>query len=167
MKPAKRRRPRPLASLWQARLVLQHTVDDEDVELVMSGIKQSMQEAEGTTDVTMAEIMFCPRPLARKGVWLALMLAFFQQATGSELLVNYVPEMMEDAGVTTITMQVRVCLCMRDVKEVHTGAHFVCRQLPFGLPVLIKRGVWTYESGVSSPSIRRISSMCGWWCWAS
>jgi len=90
----------------EARLVLQHTVDDEDVELVMSGIKQSMQEAEGTTDVTMAEIMFCPRPLARKGVWLALMLAFFQQATGSELLVNYVPEMMEDAGVTTITMQV-------------------------------------------------------------
>jgi hypothetical protein len=98
----------PRRLLWQARLVLQHTVDDEDVELVMSGIKQSMQEAEGTTDVTMMEIVFCPRPLARKGVWLALMLAFFQQATGSELLVNYVPEMMEDAGVTTITMQVRV-----------------------------------------------------------
>lgn len=88
--------------------MLQKTVDDEDVELVIGDIKKSMEEAEGTTDVTMMEIMFCPRPLARKGVWLALMLAFFQQATGSELLVNYVPEMMEDAGVTTITMQVRV-----------------------------------------------------------
>ena len=29
-------------------------------------------------------------------------------------------------------------------------------------------GVWTHESEVSrSRRIRRVSSMCGWWCWAS
>ena len=82
---------------------------------------------------------------------------------------------------------------MRDVKKVHTT---VCRQLPlsFLCPSCVcvcvcmrdvtkctppcvdsflrpsrvkKRGGWTYESEVSSTSIRRISSMCVWWCWAS
>jgi len=53
---------------------------------------------------------------------------------------------------------------MRDVKDVHTA---VCRQLPSTLLCGERGGWWTYESEVSSSSIRRISSMCGWWCWAS
>ena len=48
---------------------------------------------------------------------------------------------------------------MRDVKEVH---HRVYRQLPSAFLGEEKGwGAWTYESEVSSPSIRRISSMCG------
>jgi len=35
----------------------------------------------------------------------------------------------------------------------------------FGLPACKNRGL-TNESEVSSPSNRRISAMCGWWCWA-
>jgi len=46
--------------------------------------------------------------------------------------------------------------CMSDVKEVHTA---VCIQLPSAFLYEEKGGVWTYESEVSSPSIRRISSM--------
>ena len=53
---------------------------------------------------------------------------------------------------------------MRGVKGVHTA---VCRQLPSVFPCE-KRGGLDDKSEVScSPSIRRISSMCGWWCGAS
>jgi hypothetical protein len=73
----------------EARLVLQHTVDDEDVETVLNGIKESMEESKGTSDATMLEIMFCPRPLARKGIWLALMLAFFQQVVQPHHIIAF------------------------------------------------------------------------------
>ena len=54
------------------------------------------------------------------------------------------------------------CVYERDVKEVHTS---VCRQLPSAL-LSEKWGFGAYESEVSSPSIRRISAMCGWRvCW--
>ena len=36
----------------------------------------------------------------------------------------------------------------------------MCRQLPSTFLYAKKGAVWTYESEVSSPSIRRISSMC-------
>ena len=48
--------------------------------------------------------------------------------------------------------------CMRDVKEVHTGAHPVCRQLASAFLCDKNPRVWTYESEVSSPSIRHISA---------
>ena len=46
---------------------------------------------------------------------------------------------------------------MRDVKEVHTA---VCRQLPSALLCGKGEEEWTYESEVSSPSVRCISAVC-------
>ena len=50
-----------------------------------------------------------------------------------------------------------LCLCTRDVKEVHST---VCRHVPSAF-LCDKGGCWTYESEVIYPSFRRISSMCG------
>jgi len=49
--------------------------------------------------------------------------------------------------------------CMRDVKEVHTAVRGTA-----SIGCVEKGGGWTNESEVSSPSLRRISSMSGWWC---
>ena len=49
---------------------------------------------------------------------------------------------------------------MRDVKEVCTPS-CVCRHYPSAF-LCEMGGDWTYGSDVSSPSIRRISSVCGW-----
>ena len=37
----------------------------------------------------------------------------------------------------------------------------------FFRPSCVQKTRLTNESEVSSPSNRRISAMCGWWCWAS
>ena len=58
-------------------------------------------------------------------------------------------------------------VCMRDVQEVHTPS---CVDSFLQPSCVCEKRAWvsTYESEVSCcPSIRRISSMCGWWCWAS
>ena len=52
--------------------------------------------------------------------------------------------------------------CMRDVKDKYTP--LVCT---FFRPSCVQKTRLTNESEVSSPSNRRISAMCGWWCWAS
>jgi len=60
--------------------------------------------------------------------------------------------------------QVRAQLpqCARRVYERRQrSAHRVCRQPPS--PSCEKRGACPCENEVSSPSIRGISSMCGWW----
>ena len=51
--------------------------------------------------------------------------------------------------------------CMRDVKK-STPA-----RTSFGLPACKPPGGLTNDSEVSSCGNRRISAMCGWWCWAS
>ena len=52
-------------------------------------------------------------------------------------------------------------VCMRDVKDKYTP--LVCT---FLRPSCVQKTRLTNDSEVSFPSNRRISAICGWWCWA-